>query len=314
MNRRIALGMIVALLGTWGMTSSALSLRPLDFTATLTMTTTPAAASSTPAPSFITGNADWTPVEQDFDGVPMMRVPAGCFQMGMTDHEADAWLFDVVAAFGDDPLWHSIRERLTPAHEICFDLPFWIDRTEVTQAQFDSFGGVSAERPHFRGDDRPVEAVTWAEAQAFCVLRGARLPTESEWEYAARGPDGLTYPWGDEFDPELAVWDENADDQTADVGSRLDGASWVGTVDMAGNVWEWTSTAYDSLDRSGLYPYPYTDDGRDDAVQEDVLRVVRGGSWFFLNETFLRSAVRDGNDPATRATVIGFRCARDGDS
>jgi formylglycine-generating enzyme required for sulfatase activity len=314
MNRRIALGMAVALFGAWGMTSSALNPRPLDLTATLTMTDIPRAAASTPEPSPVTANADWMPVEQDFNGVTMMHVPAGCFQMGMVDSDADAWLEDVVADFGDDPLWHSIRDRLTPAHEICFEAPFWIDRTEVTQAQFEAFDGVSEERPRFRGEDRPVEAVTWAEAQAFCVLRGARLPTEAEWEYAARGPDGLTYPWGDEFEPDFAVWEENAGDQTADVGGRPDGASWVGAVDMAGNVWEWTSTAYDSLDRSGLYPYPYTDDGREDADQEDVLRVVRGGSWFFLNETFLRSAVRDGNDPATRATVIGFRCARDGES
>lgn len=83
------------------------------------------------------------------------------------------------------------------------------------------------------GDERPVENITWFEAHTFCELRDTRLPTEAEWEYAARGPDNLNYPWGNEFEEDFVVYQNNSDDQTATVGSRTPGASWVGTLDMS---------------------------------------------------------------------------------
>jgi REP element-mobilizing transposase RayT len=165
----------------------------------------------------VTRNAAWTPVERDFDGVAMVLVPAGCFMMGSTAYD---------------------NER--PIHEQCFDTPFWMDKYEVTQIQFSLWGGSKANPNAFFGDNRPVENITWFEARDFCALRGARLPTEAEWEYAARGPDGLVYPWGNEWDGTKVVWNRSSSQGTADVGIIPAGRSWVGGLHMSGNVWEWT--------------------------------------------------------------------------
>lgn len=250
-----------------------------------------------PALNPVTRSADWTPVVQDFDGVPMVQVPPGCFMMGMSDAEID----DLIQQYGDQD-W--IR-AFGPQHRQCIDEPFWIDLTEVTQADFERLGGVAANNSYFDGQSRPVEQITWFEARDFCALRGARLPTEAEWEYVARGPDGLVYPWGDEFVSENAVWSENSNDQTANVGSRPSGASWVGALDMSGNAWEWVSSLYE--------PYPYSaDDGReaDTGDRTDVLRVLRGGSLGNGNAVNLRSAVRGWYYPDLWNRSFGFRCAR----
>jgi formylglycine-generating enzyme required for sulfatase activity len=226
-------------------------------------------------------NADWEPVEQVFDGVAMVLVPAGCFQMGSEDGNSD--------------------ER--PAHEVCIEAPFWLDKFEVTQADFERLGGVKAEANRFDGDARPVERITWVEAEAFCrERRGGRLPTEAEWEFAARGPDGLEYPWRGEFVAENVVFDDNAN-ETADVGEgiRTAGASWVGAHDLSGNVWEWTS----SLSRA--YPYDRTD-GREDLVVNEF-RILRGGSFNFTTND-LRASFRVRLTPFVEYNFIGFRCAR----
>ena len=175
------------------------------------------------------------PVIQEFDGVEMVSVPPGCFYMG-----------SIV----------NLDEQ--PIHEICFQdqNAFWIDRFEVTNEQFDT--AVNRKQPH--------GGVTWFEARDFCASRGARLPTEAEWEYAARGPDSRVYPWGNLF------IDEMVSSYPEDVGSHPRGASWVGALDMSGSVWEWTSSA----DRA----YPYNpNDGREDPEEKDVMRVLRGGSY-----------------------------------
>ncbi len=185
----------------------------------------------------------------------------------------------------------------------CFDEPFWIDKYEVTQAQFVSFGGQKASANGFIGDNRPVESITWVEAKAFCELRDGRLPTEAEWEYAARGPDALIYPWGNEFVGDNVVYSENSNSQTANVGSRPSGISWVGTLDMSGNVWEWTS----SLDRD--YPYDASD-GRENSndVSDNNYRVMRGASWV-NNAYFLRAPNRFRLTPSSWVNIIGLRCA-----
>jgi iron(II)-dependent oxidoreductase len=182
-----------------------------------------------------------------------------------------------------------------PAHQICFDAAFWIDRYEVTNAQYGSAG-------EWTGENRPRERVTWHEALAHCEARGVRLPTEPEWEYAARGPDSWMYPWGNAFVAENVVYDANSGNQTADVGSRADGASWVGASDMSGNVWEWTSTVY------RFYPYD-AEDGRE-SPSETLPRVVRGGSWVG-DEDYVRAANRGAFDANSRDANVGFRCARD---
>ena len=83
----------------------------------------------------------------------------------------------------------------------------------------------------------------WDEAYDFCVLRKGHLPTETEWEYAARGPDELIFPWGNDWNPRNAIWSGNNVSQTSNVGSVPAGASWVGVLDMSGNVWEWTDSS-----------------------------------------------------------------------
>jgi iron(II)-dependent oxidoreductase len=248
-----------------------------------------------------TALAAWTPVVRVFeDGVPMVQVPAGCFMMGMTDAEID----DLVSQYGDD-----FFSEFGPQHQQCFEAPFWIDRTEVTQADFVRLGGVQFEQSIFDGADRPVENIDWFEARDFCALRGARLPTEAEWEYAARGPASLIYPWGNAFDEGRAVLSGSTNYGTAQVGSRPAGRSWVGADDMVGNVWEWTSSWY------GPYPYS-TDDGRE--ANDDYsygfsdVRVLRGGAWdsdFYLTGDQL-AIYRSANNPQYQNTGSGFRCAR----
>jgi formylglycine-generating enzyme required for sulfatase activity len=252
-------------------------------TATFTPTPTPNATTTLEARATagIAANADWEPVEREFDGVTMVLVPAGCFMMGSEDGDSD--------------------ER--PAHEVCIEALFWLDKFEVTQADFERLGGVKAEANRFDGDARPVERITWVEAEAFCrERRGGRLPTEAEWEFAARGPDGLEYPWGSEFVAENVVFDDNAN-ETADVGEgiRTAGASWVGAHDLSGNVWEWVSSLYRD------YPYDRTD-GREDLAASGN-RVLRGGSWNNTQD-YLRAAYRNVNSPDFWYYYFGLRCAR----
>jgi formylglycine-generating enzyme required for sulfatase activity len=252
-----------------------------------------------------------TPVVQNFGGIPMAKVPAGCFMMGNND--------------GSD------SEK--PAHQQCFDAPFWIGQTEVTNAQYAAFidaGGYtnaaywtvqgwawqqseSVTQPScwteskFNQSDQPVVCVSWYEATAYSAwLRSTsglafRLPTEAEWEYAARGPDALIYPWGNTWNPDNVVWSGNADGHPAPVGSRSSGASWVGALDMSGNVWEWVSSQYQP------YPYSAADDRED--VQADARRVVRGGSWNDLLD-FARASFRVDLSPSDRYYFFGFRVSR----
>jgi formylglycine-generating enzyme required for sulfatase activity len=228
-------------------------------------------------------NADWTPQIETFDGVEMAFVPAGCFQMGDDEGEIDE----------------------IPPHRQCFAEPFYIERYEVTNAQFARFGGQAAEPSRWPDDNRPRNQVTWYEARDFCELRGIRLPTEAEWEYAARGPDGWRYPWGTSILGEYVVLVDNAGSQTAEVGSKPGGASWVGAYDMSGNVREWVSTIY-SLD----LPYPYhSDDGREDMDNTADRRVQRGGGFLDTSgESY--TFTRDASYPDYWGSDIGFRCAR----
>lgn len=242
---------------------------------TETPTTMPVSPTSTATeiPSVVVHNADWIPTFQDFGGVEMALVPPGCFTMGHDEGRRD--------------------ER--PEHQICFEHAYWIDRTEVTNEQYGSEG-------RFAGANRPRENLLWSEARDFCAARGTRLPTEAEWEYAARGPDSLLYPWGNELDLSNLVFDRS-NAETADVGTISEGASWVGALDMAGNVFEWVSSLY--------APYPFdASDGREDPNDTTNPRVYRGGRYSYLDYA-ASSAIRFRMYPTERDWFVGFRCARD---
>ncbi|MCL4249462.1 MAG: SUMF1/EgtB/PvdO family nonheme iron enzyme [Anaerolineae bacterium] len=232
----------------------------------------------------VTANEQWRSVEYAFEDVVMVLVPVGCFDMGSKDGNDDE----------------------QPVHQQCFDMPFWIDKYEVTNAQFLRFGGQAGRGSYWTGDSRPRERITWFEARDFCAMRNARLPTESEWEYAARGPDNMIYPWGNTFGPDSVVYEDNSGNQTANVGSRPQGAAWIGALDMSGNVWEWVSSLYE--------PYPYdSTDGRerDTGNITDVRRVLRGGSWNLGRAMTLHASRRSWFGPDSTYLNLGFRCARE---
>ncbi len=284
-------------------------------------------ASATPGanptfdPDIITGalpaieaNGLWTPVIAEFDGVTMALVPPGCFLMGSNTDELELLDARCQQAMGTECLESFLDE--SPSHTQCFEQPFWIDVTEVTNDQFYIFDGTAATGSAWAADDEPRTNVTYNEAATFCRLRGGRLPSEPEWEFAARGPNRLVYPYGNEFDGSVTSYcdvsclAEGADPGAMDgfslmapVGSFPGGASWVGALDMSGNAWEWVSTLYAE--------YPIITDS--DVVYEagdTNERVVRGGS--YLDNLFhLRSALRHHLAPNTALDTLGFRCVRD---
>jgi formylglycine-generating enzyme required for sulfatase activity len=184
---------------------------------------------------------------------------------------------------------------------------FELSRTPVTNAQYAEFVAESrAEAPADWADtrppadrrDHPVTWVDWHDADAFCRWAGGRLPTEAEWEKAARGTDGRIYPWGDEPDERRAVVGRGIKHGSpAPVGARAEAASPYGLLDMAGNVWEWTASWY------GPYPGPPADGSE---------RVLRGGSYASPGLRWARCASRSRSHPSRRQAHIGFRVARGG--
>lgn len=227
-------------------------------------------------------NTDWTPFAHDFsDGVTMMLVPVGSFRMG----------------------------EGTTEYQQQMDEPFWIDRTEVTRAQYQRCvdADVCEATPASEVStepDQPINRVMWVQAFNYCHWRGARLPKEHEWEYAARGVESWKYPWGDIWNPNNAVHSLNSGGRTAAVDSLPAGESWVGANDMSGNVWEWVNSLYES------YPYRPSD-GRENIINRTDNRVIRGGSYDDAPE-YVRASDRAPNDPLTPGGyyLVGFRCAR----
>ena len=255
------------------------------------------------------------------DGMTMVYVPGGTFQMGSTDAEVDEALSQCRRVYNFCN--HSFYGLESPQHPVTLD-GFWIDQTEVTNAQYRQCveAGVcqiattcDQGEPTFADaskTEHPVVCVNWHEAQAYCEWVMARLPTEAEREYAARGPEGYIYPWGNTFDGrKLNYCDTNCekdwadaavDDgytETAPVGNYSEGASWCGAQDLAGNVGEWVADWLGDYDAAPqINPTgPATGDQK----------VVRGNSWRFFQARF-RTAARDSIAPTKRYNQVGFRC------
>lgn len=259
-------------------------------------------------------------VRTDAFGIEQVWVPAGTFTMG-TDAAAIAKLVKE-----SPPDWVASEfPSEQPEHPVTLTRGFWIDKHEVRNADFAAFraaGGYvnealwsedgwtwlgrrdAARLPlHCQGDvpDQPRMCITWYEAEAYAAWRTGRLPTEAEWEYAARGPKSTVYPWGDAFDRDRA----NVLNSVAPkpVGSYPTGASWVGALDMSGNAMEWVA---DWLD-TGYYTTSPATDPTGPATGE--VKVEKGG-WWGSNEFVARSAYRHYEDPPTYGDKhIGFRVA-----
>ena len=156
--------------------------------------------------------------------------------------------------------------------------------------------------------DHPVTCVSWHDALAFCKWAGVRLPTEAEWEKAARGTDGRIWPWGDR-EPNSGVCNFNMTvGDTTPVGRYPDGKSPYGLLDVAGNVWEWTSSLWGTDSSKPEFGYPYdAKDGRENQSAPDtVLRALRGGS-FGDGAQYVRCAYRGWSHPTPRNDDFGFR-------
>jgi formylglycine-generating enzyme required for sulfatase activity len=267
-----------------------------------TPTPMPAPPTPTPLPPSPTPEATVAPEQTQQAETPeapqalsvtdiMIEIPAGPFTMGSDEGDPED----------------------APAHDV--DLPaLEIDKFEVTNADFAVFAnktgyvtfaekqGLGTWRDEWGTgkDNHPVAMVTWDDAQAYCEWLGKRLPTEAEWEKAARGDDGRSFPWGNEWDPNKANVKERGLRGTAAVGSFGDGASPYGVEDMVGNVWEWTADWYQ----------PYAGNTTEDPYYGERFRVTRGGGWFD-EEAQATTFNRNAADPNKTANDdLGFRCVR----
>ncbi len=177
---------------------------------------------------------------------------------------------------------------------------FYLDVREATQADYEKKRGFNPAK--FSGPNHPVEQVTWHEARAYCSQLGKRLPTEAEWEYAARGGTKTEYYWGDEMNPDYAWFEENAAEATHPTGTKKPNS--FGLYDMSGNVWEWTADWY----AKRFYEESPKKDPQGPKSGEE--KVIRGGSWY-SSDRHLSSATRYWSEPNIRNSNFGFRCARD---
>jgi formylglycine-generating enzyme required for sulfatase activity len=181
---------------------------------------------------------------------------------------------------------------------------FYLDQYEVTNAMWDGLG-VSKRRPKSLCDRCPVINVSWFEAESYCKKVSKRLPTEFEWEKAARGPDGLAYVWGYQFRPGLTNVKSDSDkfSFTAPIGSFSFDKSPYGVLDLAGNVSEWTSSLY----QRGYYATMPRSNPR--GPDRGDFRIYRGGSWESREEK-TQATTRDWSFPEERYETVGFRCAK----
>jgi formylglycine-generating enzyme required for sulfatase activity len=259
------------------------------------------------------------------DGTVTLKTPAadailirsGTFTMGSDEAEiAHALTLCQHEQDHDDCVQEMFAYEYRPRPVFISDV--WIDRTEVTVARYRQCvaAGRCREPPYAAGGERfnrpdlPVVLVTWSDASGFCAWAGGRLPTEAEWERAARGLAGRRYPWGNVYNPNLSnhgrlAYDElDPDDgfiELAPVGSYPDGRTPDGIADLAGNVEEWVGDWYQE--------YPVMSEWNPRGPDSGDERVIRGGSHHHARP-WLRGASRGHDLPSARRPYRGFRCAR----
>jgi serine/threonine-protein kinase len=258
---------------------------------TITATLADAEQPSPPAPvetprRTISAPAARTVRDNPEDGLKYVWIPPGTFMMGCSpgDSECDA------------------DEK--PAHQVTITKGFWIGQTPVTVGAYKRNVGATGRQmpptPNFNNswanENMPIVNVTWDEAQAYCGWMGGRLPTEAEWEYAARG--GSTEARYGNLD-EIAWYNQNSGNRTHDVAQKR--PNGFGLYDMLGNVWEWVNDWY------GENYYPASPERDPRGPDSGQLRVLRGGSWF-VNPGIVRVSNRGWFNPANRDSTLGFRC------
>jgi iron(II)-dependent oxidoreductase len=260
----------------------------------------------------------WT---RPIDGMVMVYVPAGTFQMGSTQAQiAEALeLCDPYVTSGECP--RALFDDEMPQHIVTLD-GFWIDRTEVANRQYRLCleSGICQDTPCLteptsNAPDQPAGCVTWEEANAYCQWAGVRLPTEAEWEYAARGPEARVFPWGNTFDPRrlnycdincYSPWRDTGHDDGYNLGAPVatfaSGTSWCGARHMAGNVLEWVADWYDAR----YYSTSPIENPQGPASGTE--HVMRGGA---SNQTpsYQRTAWRSSLMLSGWYGLLGIRCA-----
>jgi formylglycine-generating enzyme required for sulfatase activity len=240
-------------------------------------------------------NSDWEPYITTFPhlkipDMPFCLVPVGAFNMGSDDG----------------------RDNEKPVHPQRIEQPYWIAQFPVTNAHWAAAVRAGVVKEPGRSTalqwyhdpaltDAPVVGVNWFMARDFAIWLGCRLPSELEWEYAARGVESLRYPWGDAWQPDNAVWKENSGGKPAVVTTKPEGKSWVAARHMSGNVWEWTRSLYKN------YPYRAEDGRERDAINSsNITFVLRGGS-FFNVQYGAACAFRNSDDPDLDDDYYGLR-------
>ena len=288
-----------------------------------------------------------TTLIREVDGAKMVYVPAGSFELGSSDKQLDNAMQECRETYREaGGCNRNLYMHEQPLHRVILDA-FWLDETEVTNAKFCKFlnanGNKSEEGvywfepgaghrkvvygyieevdgmfiPKAGYEDHPVVEVSWYGASAYCRWIGGRLPTEAEWEYAARGPSSFVYPWGNEFNGILVnyrdscfTYDNKGIDTAfndghamwAPVGSYPNGSSWCGALDMAGNVHEWVGDWW-APDYYSVSPAR-----NPQGPETGSIKVGRGGSWYDP-KWHIRSSYRKGLTlSSARMHWIGFRC------
>lgn len=233
----------------------------------------------------------------DAEGVSMRLVSAGVFTMG-SDEGSD--YEQPVHQVYLDAFYMDIYEVTNAAYKACVEEGVCTPPHNTSSSMRDSYYGNS------EFDNYPVIYVGWNQANAYCEWRGASLPTEAQWEKAARGTDDRTYPWGEGISCNQANYyhgREHCVDDTTEVGSYESGKSPYGIYDLAGNVWEWVADWY-----SETY-YQNSPSENPSGPSSGQYRVLRGGSWNY-NDYVARSAYRNFYSPDDFIYDVGFRCAR----